>query len=332
MVDGRRHARRGVAASGAALRVSERRSYAFSRKPARGSSISRAVDACVRSDYARDLRAERASWPATQTPMITRTSTLTRRRGQAHFQARMPLTERLTVSVVLSLCPIGFAPCARAQFSEEQKIACADGAEHGQRDRDEGRLLEARRELLACASEACPSIVRTSCAQWLNELDPRIPSIVLRVVDAEDRDVAGATVQVDGAAVTLDGRPVPLDPGQHRIVVVVPERAPATEYGLLAVEGENARLVRIELPAAPAHGTCAANSCRARDHVCRASRPPLPGADRGLDPGRRRGLVIGCICISRCRCPVRSLCPRTGLLTILQIGTDTARPRQSTRC
>jgi len=141
----------------------------------------------------------------------------------------------------------GAAYAQAAEGPQDPKAACAAAAERGQTDRDEGRLLDARRQLLTCADDACPAIVRRSCAQWLSEIESRIPSIVLRVVDASDRDLTRASVSVDGAPIALDGRPIALDPGQHRIEVKVEQKPRPTAYEFLAVEGESTRLVRIEL-------------------------------------------------------------------------------------
>lgn len=152
----------------------------------------------------------------------------------------------LTSTITLGLIGLCLTSSVHAQTSDGEKLACASAAEHGQRDRDEGHLLEARRELLTCARDTCPAIVRKSCVQWLTELEQRIPSVVLRVVDSHNRDLTVASVNVDGVTVALDGRPIPLDPGQHRIEVNDVD-APPTEYSFLAVEGETGRLVRIEL-------------------------------------------------------------------------------------
>src|ERR1700753_253840 len=92
------------------------------------------------------------------------------------------------------------ATVALAEPTSEDTQACVAASTQGQTDRDEGRLLAAREQLLMCAREACPSIVRKSCADWLSELSGRIPSVVVRVQEAGQRDVTDARV-------TLDGRP-----------------------------------------------------------------------------------------------------------------------------
>jgi hypothetical protein len=108
--------------------------------------------------------------------------------------------------------------------------------------------LDARTQFLSCAREECPAIVKKSCATWLNELAPRIPSVVVRVHEGDQRDVTDARVAIDDEVVALDGRPVMLDPGTHTITVERDQRPPVQRTFLLS-EREQARLLTVELPA-----------------------------------------------------------------------------------
>lgn len=144
---------------------------------------------------------------------------------------------------------------------------CIDASESGQVERDRGHFQAAKKLLQACAKEACPGEIRKDCATWLDALDRRIPSIVVRVVDADGREVLDATVSIDGAAAPSGGIAVPLDPGDKTVRVV---RAGQTlEQTVRVVEGERARVIEVKLdgprkktppvgepaaPAAPAGG------------------------------------------------------------------------------
>jgi hypothetical protein len=124
--------------------------------------------------------------------------------------------------------------------------ACVVAANECQVDRDEGRLIAAREKMVACASESCPTQVKRDCVQWLDDLDRRLPSLVVRVVDEAERDVTDAQVQIDGVEITLDGRPVRVDPGRRSIDVQVPD-APPVHQMVLAAEREVARVLRIQV-------------------------------------------------------------------------------------
>jgi hypothetical protein len=141
------------------------------------------------------------------------------------------------------------APSVRAEGDAVR--ACIAASTDGQGLRQKGQLLAAREQMIACARDACPSIVRSHCARWLGEIDAAIPSIVVRAEDASGRDVLGARLAIDGRPATLDGKPVRLDPGPHVVAVEV-QGGSRKEEQVLVVEGEASRRVTIRMPDRPA--------------------------------------------------------------------------------
>jgi hypothetical protein len=168
------------------------------------------------------------------------------------------------------------AGSALAAPPSEQTLACVSASTEGQVERDRGHLLSARTQFRACAQPACPSIVNKSCAEWLIDLDRRIPSVVVRVSERNEHDIIGASVFIDGAAVAFDGRPVQLDPGTHAIVASAPGWSRSERTFLLA-EREQARLLVMEL---------------------QSSKTPAPPRPDAVDPPRRES--------ARFRVPVAS--------------------------
>lgn len=133
-----------------------------------------------------------------------------------------------------------------ASASAETKKACVLASTEGQVARDDGKLVEARKRLLFCAKDECPAVVRKSCAQWLADVDERMPSAILRVLDARGSDVTDATVSIDGASVALDGRSFSLEPGQHSAELVEKDGTKSVHKFLLA-EREKSRIIDIHL-------------------------------------------------------------------------------------
>jgi hypothetical protein len=137
----------------------------------------------------------------------------------------------------------------------QSKQACVDAAHQAQELRDRGRYVAARRDLLLCAQEACPSPVARSCATWLVELEPSIPTVVF-VAREDNRDLAAVRVRVDGELVAerLDGRPVMIDPGEHVVLFERDGRPPEEERVLVTAGEKNRRVVlafrpRVAVPA-----------------------------------------------------------------------------------
>jgi len=104
---------------------------------------------------------------------------------------------------------------------------CLQSYRDGQRLRTEAKLVEARRELVACSQDTCPAVYRRDCIKWLTDVDADLPTLALTVRGEDGCDRVDATVKVDSdeSIVLLgDGRPVPINPGPHSVVVTLGER------------------------------------------------------------------------------------------------------------
>jgi hypothetical protein len=148
--------------------------------------------------------------------------------------------------IVVGLAVLSVGRVAQASSPAEEKRACVAASTEGQVARDEGRLLEAREQLLLCAQDQCPAVVRKSCGEWLADIEERIPSVVVRALDESGQDLTDASLSIDGKEVPLDGRPVMLDPGQHELQVT--EAGGVTgERKVLLAEKEKSRLVNVNI-------------------------------------------------------------------------------------
>ncbi len=149
------------------------------------------------------------------------------------------------LSLLASVASI--VPFAREARADDSVRACIAASTDGQTLRQRGKLLASRDQLIACARDACPAVVRSHCARWLKEVETAIPSVVVRAVDASGADVIGAHLSIDGRPQRLDGQPVRLDPGPHT-VAIESDGAPRKEERVLLLEGEASRRVIVRLP------------------------------------------------------------------------------------
>ncbi|HEY2512701.1 MAG TPA: hypothetical protein VGI39_17660 [Polyangiaceae bacterium] len=164
---------------------------------------------------------------------------------------------RIPVHLGLSISLAALAlSTPRLASADDAKRACVAASTDGQTLRKDDKLLAARDKLRMCASDPCPTVVKTHCLKWLNEVEGMIPTAVVRATDASGSDVLDAEVTIDGQPSKL-GRPETLDPGQHVVLVKRPNGDQKQENFLL-VDGDHARVLNVELPAAAASGTAPA--------------------------------------------------------------------------
>jgi hypothetical protein len=130
---------------------------------------------------------------------------------------------------------------------------CVDANTKAQILRRAGQLAAARQELSMCGDPRCPRMVRSDCAQRLDELNRAQPTIVFDAKDTAGADVVAVVVTIDGRPFTdrLDGSPIEVDPGPHTFMFIVAGQAPVTR-SLVVKEGARGRLERVVLAPAPA--------------------------------------------------------------------------------
>jgi hypothetical protein len=127
--------------------------------------------------------------------------------------------------------------------------ACVAAHSEGQVQANKGKLMDARAQFLFCVSEACPEVVRSECSSLLQELEPKLPTVVLGASTPSGNDETEVEVFVDGVkfAEMLDGRALPIDPGQHELKFRTADGRETTKSVLIR-EGERARSIVVELP------------------------------------------------------------------------------------
>jgi hypothetical protein len=148
---------------------------------------------------------------------------------------------QLRAAIFAALAVITTASLASA----DEVDRCVAASERGQKERRAGNLMEARTAFLQCAAEKCPHVVKTACAEWGEQVNAALPSIIVAVTDSEKRDIVDAKISVDGKPVVL-GRVVQLDPGPHTIAVEADGFQSATQ-AIVARETERNRAVHVTL-------------------------------------------------------------------------------------
>ncbi len=138
---------------------------------------------------------------------------------------------------------------AMPAFADE-KAECAAASMRGQKLRDAGHYVDARREFLQCAKDACPAVIKKDCGDWLAALEQSTPSLVFTVRDGS-RDVSEVRVLVDASPLVerLDGRPVLVDPGERLFRFELPDGR-SVEQRMVVRTGEKNRPLVATIPSA----------------------------------------------------------------------------------
>lgn len=123
--------------------------------------------------------------------------------------------------------------------------ACLDSFDSSQKLRSERKLLDAKRELVACSQQSCPGVVVVKCQQWLEEVRESIPTVVIAARDNK-KDIFDVKVWVDDGLVyeSLTGTALELDPGPRKIAAVRGEVR--RERTVLIREGQKNRSIELD--------------------------------------------------------------------------------------
>jgi hypothetical protein len=130
---------------------------------------------------------------------------------------------------------------------------CVESHTRGQLLRQQGKLLESRTELLSCSAAECPGVIRRDCVHWLEQLQPRIPSIGFRASMAGEERV-DVKVFIDGVLVLerLQGKALEFNPGVYRLRFVTRGPIAPVEQELVVSEGDQLRVLTVEFTPPPA--------------------------------------------------------------------------------
>jgi hypothetical protein len=154
--------------------------------------------------------------------------------------------------VVSSLLAFATVP---GTASADEKDDCVEAYSLAQRLRRDEKLVGAKRALMTCSRAACPSVIKSDCVPWLEEVEAALPTVVFGATDASGKDLVDVRVSVDGEPFTdkLDGKSQPIDPGVH-VVRFETLGHPPVEQRVVVRTGQKNRGVAVVFGASEAPG------------------------------------------------------------------------------
>jgi hypothetical protein len=155
-------------------------------------------------------------------------------------ESRVQVATRATARVALGLAALASASAfPRGARADD---ACIAAYERTQTERKAGHLKAALDAAGVCGAAACPRAMAEECSGWARDLERKTPTVVLVFERPDGTPATGAAVTIDDVSITPAPRPVPLDPGEHKIRVVLEGFDPIA-LSVVAREGEQARPV-----------------------------------------------------------------------------------------
>lgn len=143
-------------------------------------------------------------------------------------------------------------PAATAALDKETCVASFDRGQKAQSDR---ALRRALADLIVCAQESCPSVLRADCAGVLAEVRSALPTVVFAADDGNGHELTDVQVYAgrELLASSLDGRAIAVDPGTVELRFESPGIAPVVTTRMIR-EGEKSRVIRVSLGGASSSG------------------------------------------------------------------------------
>ena len=164
------------------------------------------------------------------------------------FAVRRLGTTSIALALALAASTLA-APC-RAQDAAPppDKEACVASFDRGQKAQSDRALRRALADLIVCAQESCPTVLRADCAGVLAEVRSALPTIVFAADDGNGRELTDVQVHAGPELLTskLDGRAIPVDPGAIELRFESPGQ-PTVVTTWMVREGEKSRVIRVSL-------------------------------------------------------------------------------------
>jgi hypothetical protein len=155
-----------------------------------------------------------------------------------------PLASSLTLASCLLVVHV-----ARAEPPTKEQCIQADV--RAQEQYRAHKFGDAQKTLAECLDPSCPEVVRSDCAQRLDDLQKAMPTIIFSAKDADGADLTAVRVTMDGQlfASALNGLAVSVEPGEHTFEFTG-ANAPPVKRTFVLVEGERNRheVVVLETP------------------------------------------------------------------------------------
>jgi hypothetical protein len=155
---------------------------------------------------------------------------------------------RFSTSRIWTVVLVGLSVAGTESAAFASPATCVASQNESQDLLQAGKLVASQSKLAACAGdETCPQMVRVDCVRSLDELRPRIPTLVFAALAADGSETVAVKVYRDDELLesALKGASVEIDPGEHKFRFVGPSGV-TKETSVVVHEGEKSRRILID--------------------------------------------------------------------------------------
>lgn len=178
--------------------------------------------------------------------------------------------------------------------STDERQQCFASYEQAQRDRLAGKLQAARSQLVQCARDECPDLLRSDCVRWLSEVEASLPTVVFSVRGRDGCSATQVRVYADAQLVAqqLDGKALALDPGAHHFRFELADGT-SIQRRFVVLEGEKTQA--IDASFAPPGVSCARDLSGAVPDPTDAAERPTPAAVYWIGGAGLAAVTVGAV-------------------------------------
>lgn len=155
---------------------------------------------------------------------------------------------RSVLSLTSALVALANATNAVADINDT-KMACANAYAASQDLRSDHKFKEAREQLHICTQPTCKDFIVKECTAWLQDVENRMPGVVLAARDSTGHPLLDVSVSIDGVPVVarLDGIALEVNPGAHSFVFSLLDGR-SVEQSIGVLEGQKSQLLSVTFP------------------------------------------------------------------------------------
>jgi len=156
--------------------------------------------------------------------------------------------KRLSTTILATAAGFGGVLLAAPVHAQDAAAQCSASYESAQRERGQGKFLEATQAAQACSQIECNPLIVQECIKLLEQFHAETPTMVFSARNGRGEEIAAVRLEIDGKLVAehIDGMAIAVNPGLHTFRFTTDGVDPV-EIKHTARVGDKNRLIEVQL-------------------------------------------------------------------------------------